>query len=243
MIFLAFVFRMVHGASLALSNTATATIASDVIPAPRFAEGMGMFGMATALATSCAPALGLYLMDSFSYTVLFACASGSVLIALILFAILKNPPIKAEKKPLNISALFSRAAVPASVIALVFMLTFGALENFLAKYAVEAELPSGGLFFAIMAVMLLLVRVVLGKYADKKGEAMFVYTCNAAMLAAFLRSSSPPCSRATASAGWSLRCNPWPCTAPPRRSAAPRALLSSAHMTSASGLAAASRAC
>lgn len=62
-IFLAFVFRMVHGASLALSNTATATIASDVIPAPRFAEGMGMFGMATALATSCAPALGLYLMD------------------------------------------------------------------------------------------------------------------------------------------------------------------------------------
>ena len=117
---------------------------------------------------------------------MFACASGSVLIALILFAILKNPPIKSEKKPLNVSALFSRAAVPASVIALVFMLTFGALENFLAKYAVEAELPSGGLFFAIMAVMLLLVRVVLGKYADKKGEAMFVYTCNSAMLAAFL---------------------------------------------------------
>ena len=172
-IFLAFVFRMVHGASLALSNTATATIASDVIPAPRFAEGMGMFGMVTALATSCAPALGLYLMDSFSYTVLFACASGSVLIALILFAILKNPPIKAEEKPLNVSALFSCAAVPASVIALIFMLTFGALENFLAKYAVEAELPSGGLFFAIMAVMLLLVRDVLGKYADNKGEAMF----------------------------------------------------------------------
>ena len=185
-IFLAFVFRMVHGASLALSNTATATIASDIIPASRFAEGMGMFGMATALATSCAPALGLYLMDSFSFTVLFACAMGSVLIALILFLILKTPPIKAEKKALNILALFSRSAVPASVIALIFMLTFGALENFLAKYAVEAALPSGGLFFAIMAVMLLLVRAVLGKYADKKGEAMFVYTCNASMLAAFL---------------------------------------------------------
>ena len=251
-IFLAFVFRMVHGASLALSNTATATIASDVIPAPRFAEGMGMFGMATALATSCAPALGLYLMDSFSYTVLFACASGSVVIALILFAILKNTPIKAEKKPLNVSALFSRAAVPASVIALVFMLTFGALENFLAKYAVEAELPSGGLFFAIMAVMLLLVRVVLGKYADKRARRCSSTpatrpcsrpSCCSPSRRTRSRSSSPPCSRATASAGWSLRCNPWPCTAPPRRSAAPRTLLSSAHMTSASGLAAASRAC
>lgn len=193
-IFLAFVFRMVHGASLALSNTATATIASDVIPGPRFAEGMGMFGMATALATSCAPALGLYLMNSFSFKVLFACASGSVLIALILFLILKTPAIKTEKKPLNISALFSRSAIPASVIALVFMLTFGALENFLAKYAVEAELPSGGLFFAIMAVMLLLVRAVLGKFADKKGEAMFVYTCNVAMLAAFLLLALIPCT-------------------------------------------------
>ena len=42
-IFLAFVFRMVHGAALALSNTSTATIASDVIPRSRFSEGMGMF--------------------------------------------------------------------------------------------------------------------------------------------------------------------------------------------------------
>ena len=195
-IFLALVFRMVHGASLALSNTATATIASDVIPAPRFSEGMGMFGMATALATSCAPALGLYLMDSFNYKVLFACASGSVLIALILFFILKTPTIKAEAKPLKLSSLFSRSAVPASVIALIFMLTFGALENFLAKYAVEADLPSGGLFFAIMAVMLLLVRAVLGKYADRKGEAMFVYTCNAAMFAAFLLLALVPNSAA-----------------------------------------------
>ena len=38
----AILFRMLHGASLACSNTTTATIASDVIPGPRFAEGMGL---------------------------------------------------------------------------------------------------------------------------------------------------------------------------------------------------------
>lgn len=183
-IFLAFVFRMVQGASLALSNTATATIASDVIPPARFSEGM--FGMATALATSCAPALGLYLMNSFDYTVLFACASGSAVIAMILFLLLKLRPVEAAPHPLNVRALFAGSAVPASAIALVFMLTFGALENFLAKYAAGKGLPSGGLFFAIMAVMLLLVRLTLGKYADRKGEGMFVYSCNAAMFAAFM---------------------------------------------------------
>ena len=56
---LALTCRMLHGAALALSNTTGATIASDALPQRRFAEGMGYFGMATALATSVAPALGL----------------------------------------------------------------------------------------------------------------------------------------------------------------------------------------
>lgn len=92
-LYLAFVCRMPHGASLAFSNTSTSTIATDIIPKPRFAEGMGMFGLATAL---------------------------------------------------------------------VFMQTYGALENFTAKFAAEQNLPSGGIFFAVMAVALLLTRLLAG---------------------------------------------------------------------------------
>lgn len=55
-IVLAVLFRMVHGIALACSNTSTSTVATDMIPKARFSEGMGMFGMATALATACAPA-------------------------------------------------------------------------------------------------------------------------------------------------------------------------------------------
>lgn len=185
-LFLAFMCRMLHGASLALSNTSTATIASDVMPRSRFSEGMGMFGMATALATSCAPALGLWLMNSFGFAALFLSACGAIIAAFLLSLALKIPAAEPRKTPLTINALFAASAVPASVIALVFMLTFGALENFLAKYAAEKALPSGGLFFAVMAAMLLLVRFTLGKVADRKGEGVFVYTCNAAMFAAFL---------------------------------------------------------
>ena len=36
-LYLAFLCRMLHGASLAFSNTSTATIASDIIPRERFA--------------------------------------------------------------------------------------------------------------------------------------------------------------------------------------------------------------
>lgn len=185
-LFLAFIARMLHGASLAFSNTSTATIATDIIPQPRFAEGMGMFGLATALATACAPALGLALMERFGFTALFAVGTGAAVLALLLFAILKTSAVPQQHKPFTVRGLLDKDALPASVTALVFMFTYGALENFTAKYAAEANLPSGGLFFTVMALVLLLTRLTAGRVTDQRGESVFAYTCNLAMLLALL---------------------------------------------------------
>ena len=178
--------RMVHGAGLSLSNSTTATVASDVINKRRFAEGMGYFGMATALASAIAPALGLTLMEGFGFAALYGAAAGIAVLALVLFAFVRSPRPRVERKALSLKGLVNRDSLPASCTMLVFMLTFGALENFVAIYATNEGLPSGSLYFVIMAVMLLLVRVFLGKLVDEKGEAVFVYTGNAAMIAALL---------------------------------------------------------
>ena len=185
-LYLALLCRMLHGASLAFSNTSTATLATDVIPRARFAEGMGMFGLATALATACAPALGLALMERFGYAALFGTAAVSTALALVLFLGVKTPTVPVQPRKLSLKGLLDRDALPASATALVFMLTYGALENFTAKFAAEAGLPSGGLFFTIMAAVLLLTRLTAGKVTDRHGESIFAYTCNLAMLVAFL---------------------------------------------------------
>lgn len=185
-LFLAFLCRMLHGASLAFSNTSTATVATDIIPPARFAEGMGMFGLATALATACAPALGLALMDRMGFSVLFAVAAGCAALSLVLLGLMKLPKAEEKKIPLSFRALLDKDALPASVTALVFMFTYGALENFTAKYAAVAGLPGGGLFFTIMAVVILLTRLCAGKVTDRHGESVFAYGCNLVMLAAFL---------------------------------------------------------
>lgn len=183
---LAFICRMAHGAALAFSNTSTATIATDIIPRPRFAEGMGFFGMATALATAVAPAIGLALMEQMGFQVLFLFGAASILVALVLLMLLKTPEIPVSKKPFQLKGLIDKNALPASLTALVFLFTYGALENFAAKFAAEADLPSGGLFFAVMAATVLLMRLCAGKVTDRHGESIFVYSCNIAMFAAFL---------------------------------------------------------
>ena len=184
---LAVAFRMLHGISLACSNTSTSTIATDIIPNQRFSEGMGMFGMATALATACAPAIGEMLMKK-SFTLLFISATVIMILSLLLFAFLKTPRLHIEKKPLSFKNLIDKDACPASLVVLIFLLTYGALENYTLKFVAEngSITLSGGLYFTIMAVMLFLTRITIGKVADKKGEAIFVYTCNACMLAALM---------------------------------------------------------
>ena len=183
---LAIALRMLHGVGLSFSNSTTATVASDVICRPRFAEGMGYFGMATALASAIAPALGLELMYGFVFQVLYATAAGIALLGLILFMFIKAPRVEVPHKKLDLRTIINRDSLPATITMLVFMFTFGALENFGALFASEESLPSGSIYFLVMSAMLLLVRVTLGKLVDEKGEAFFVYSCNAAMLVAFL---------------------------------------------------------
>ena len=182
----AIAFRMMHGVGLSFSNSTTATVASDVICRPRFAEGMGYFGMATALASAIAPALGLSLMEGLGFKALYAAAAIIAAVGLVLFSFIHAPKIDVPKKKLDLRTIINRDSLPATVTMLVFMFTFGALENFVAIFASENGLPSGSIYFLVMSAMLLLVRVTLGKLVDEKGEATFVYTCNGAMLVAFL---------------------------------------------------------
>ena len=202
---LAIVCRMAHGVALALSNTTTSTIATDVIPKTRFGEGMGMFGMATALATAIAPSIGQLLMKKasqvggktiYDFKYLFIVATVIMVLSLVLFSFLKMPKINVEKKPFSFKNLIDRDALPASLTTLIFLITYGSLENFTIKFAMESDdiSISGGVYFALMAVMLFLTRISIGKISDKRGESIFVYSCNGSMFVALMLIAFVPCN-------------------------------------------------
>jgi predicted MFS family arabinose efflux permease len=104
----------------------------------------------------------------------------------VFFCAIKLPQLPQVRKPFRFSALFNKNALPASAVTVVFMVTFGALENFIAKFAAETNLPSGELFFIVMSITLFLTRLLVGKIADKKGERPFVFSANVSMFIAFL---------------------------------------------------------
>jgi MFS family permease len=96
-VLLLLVLRFLHGFGWGASGTATSTIASDLIPKQRFAEGMGYFGLTSTLSMAVGPALGLSIMNGYGFNTVFNLSAVTVFIA-ILIAL----PIKRKNLTLNL---------------------------------------------------------------------------------------------------------------------------------------------
>ena len=76
--------RVVHGLGWGLGSTATSTIAADIIPKKRFAEGMGYFAMTTAIAGALAPALSIFHVQGPGALYMLGISAGFTALALVL---------------------------------------------------------------------------------------------------------------------------------------------------------------
>ncbi|MHB8072734.1 MFS transporter [Desulfosporosinus fructosivorans] len=172
------VLRVVHGIGWGASTTATGTIASDVIPAVRRSEGMGYYGISATIAMSLGPALGLYLVEYRSYSVLF---TGSAILAALglvgSFFINYEIPRKVQvevKVPLVKGVILEKTAIPPAVVLFFITLTYGGIVSFLPSYATYRGVENIGIFFTVYALVLLLGRPIIGKLADRYGAQKFL---------------------------------------------------------------------
>jgi len=170
--------RALHGIGWGASTTATGTIASDVIPAVRRAEGMGYYGIAATFAMSLGPALGLYLIKYNSYSLLFTVAA--ILAALGLagsFLINYEIPRKNREEmgttPVK-GVILEKAAIPPALVLFFITLTYGGIVSFLPAYANYRGVKNIGIFFTVYALVLLFSRPVIGRLADQYGARKFL---------------------------------------------------------------------
>lgn len=83
--------RLLHSVGWGLGSTAANTIAADVIPRPRFAEGMGYFAMTSAVASALAPALAIQLVQGSGAVYMIIVSSVCTAIALLLSFFQSDP--------------------------------------------------------------------------------------------------------------------------------------------------------
>jgi MFS family permease len=176
-----------HGLFWSGLLSASAAYMTGLIPAARRAEGIGYWGMATVLATAFAPALGL---EIYRLGWVALCA-GIGALNLVMAAIAWSLPESRDTSSPAGAPFFTRDLIEWRVLAVsmsLFLCSFGygGVTSFVAMWTEKNGLSPRGLFFTVFSLTVLLLRPVLGRFADRVGPGRVVAPLLAFVVAAFL---------------------------------------------------------
>ncbi|MFB3884900.1 MAG: MFS transporter [Thermodesulfobacteriota bacterium] len=171
------VVRIVQGVGLAFFTTASFTLIANISPEAHRGQSLSYFWLAPNLSLVLAPALGMVLINRFSFTVLFlVCLAVSLASLLITYQLGKRPVAPIEDASMEGGFLLSRKALPPSMISFFIYFKWGALTTFFPLYAIDHGVANPGLFFTTIAIMLILGRTLGGRISDLYGRERVILT-------------------------------------------------------------------
>ncbi len=163
-------FRLLHGIGWGMVTTASSTVAVASLPLEKMGRGIGLFGIASSIASVFAPNMGLFLADTVGFFPMFMiafvlAATGCVCSAFINEAQLRQPQ-RANGEEGILKNLFSKQAlVPAAVI-LCVGIGMASISNFIALYADELSVKNIGYYFTVAGAVMLFMRPMFGRLSD-----------------------------------------------------------------------------
>ena len=163
------VLRFFHGLFWGLSSVSANTIAIDVIPSSRRAEGIGYFGVNMNLAMAVAPFIAVAIYDSYGFNNLVTSALIMGILGIIVALLIHPPQRPLQDKSIKLSAdrFILIKAVPIFLNQLFLSFGWGTLVAFAVLYGKEIGIQNAGIFFLFLASGLVISRITSGKFVDK----------------------------------------------------------------------------
>ncbi len=159
------IVRTLHGAPFGATTVANSTVAIDVLPSSRRAEGIGYYGLSNNIATAISPTVALLLFDRFqSYDMLFWVALLTALLGLWSTSQVKTRErdIQRDRRPLSLDRFILLKGWREGIAMVCYAFSYGVLATYIAIYGKEELGITGGtgLFFMLLAIGLILSRLV-----------------------------------------------------------------------------------
>jgi MFS family permease len=131
---------------------------------------MGFFSLTLGISMAAAPALGLWLINSYPFPILFHICSLLLLLSIALALFIKYTKIETRSDMVLRPVFIEKSALrPAMVIFFVTM-SYCAPLSFLALHAAEQGLSTAGLYFTAFALTSLISRPLSGIIVDRCGR-------------------------------------------------------------------------
>ncbi|EKN62920.1 MFS transporter [Schinkia azotoformans] len=176
--------RLLHGVAAGMVGTATGTIAAQIIPAVRKAEGIGYFSMSATLATAIGPFIGLYMTQHTAFRTIFIFSIFLGIISFIPSLFINIPavttttkqPHETQGEGFKLSNYIEPKAVPIAIITFVIAFCYSSVLSFIKFYANEINLVSAAsFFFLVYSIAVLFSRPFTGRLMDSKGANYIMY--------------------------------------------------------------------
>jgi len=173
-----FIVRVLQGMGLGFFNTASITLIANTSPEAHRGQSFGYFYLAFNFAFALAPSFGMFVINNFSFTVLFSISAGLSLCSLFI-----TTQLAKRKFDLSVDSsiaddsFLSRKALPPAVMVFFAHIIWGALTAFFPLYALNHGVNNPGFFFTAYAVVLILGRTLGGRILDHYSRERIILPC------------------------------------------------------------------
>ena len=166
-------FRMLHGAPFGATGVSLSTVAMDVLPSSRRAEGVGYFGLSNNIATAISPGVAMFLFARYqSYEMLFWLAFAVSVLGVIVVSTIrvKDRPLVLDKQPLSLDRFIMLKGLVPMLTVFTVGFAYSVVTTYVAIYGRdELGITTGtGFFFTLFAIGLIVSRLT-GSRSLRKG--------------------------------------------------------------------------
>jgi MFS family permease len=172
------IVRVFQGIGFAFFHTASFTLIANISPETHRGQSLSYFALAMSISGALGPSVGIFLINHFSFTLLFLVCSGLSFCSLfITYRLGRRQVVPLQDSSIDDGFLLSRKALPPSVINSLSLFVWGALTAFFPLYAINHGVANPGLFFTTIAIMLILGRALGGKILDLYSREKVILPC------------------------------------------------------------------
>jgi predicted MFS family arabinose efflux permease len=172
------IVRLMQGAAFGFFHTASTTYVVGISAPSYRARILGYFSLTMNIAAAIAPPLGILLIDRFGFFHLFVVCSVLSFFMLLATAVLRKSDVRLAPDPEEKKGfLLSRKAVPPSIISFFGLFVWASVSTFFPLYARGHGMENPGLFFTVMAIMLILGRTLGGRLLDMRSKQKLIIPC------------------------------------------------------------------
>jgi MFS family permease len=172
--------RLIHGFSTGFTPTGQAAYLSDVIPAQRRGEAMGMLGTAGTVGMAAGPAIGGVIANNFSIDFMFYASSFCGILSIaILYGIKETLPVRNRFSmtmlKVNMQDTFEPRVWLPSLVMLFVTYSYGTVLTIIPDFGEHVGIRNKGLLFTYFTMASLAIRLIAGRASDIYGRRTVLF--------------------------------------------------------------------